>query len=144
MQIISGLKAEVCYRKVVFVLVTCSSNGSTTFWIWYRITGTNLCSLWSLFQKKWWKHQCLTWENLHRKLLTDGEVLMPVLWFRDLSELWSHKYGKLKPTANWNYTSVFSTMRFYTQKIENHFLGAKHKAKKTFFTYYILYKPLSK
>ena len=60
-----------------------------------------------------------------------------VPWSWDLSELWSHKYGKLKPTANWNYTSVFSTMRFYTQKIVNHFIGAKHKAKKTFF--YIFY-----
>lgn len=33
--------------------------------------------------------------------------------------------------------AFFSTMRFYTQKIVNHFIGAKHKAKKNLF--YILY-----
>ena len=41
------------------------------------------------FQKKWWKNKCLTKPNLHWKLLTDAEVLVPMPCFRDLSELWS-------------------------------------------------------
>ena len=32
MQMISGLKAEVCYLTMMFVLVTCLSNWLTTFW----------------------------------------------------------------------------------------------------------------
>ena len=42
------------------------------------------------------KLQFLAKESLRWKLLTDDEVLMPMLWSRDLSESWSHIYGKLK------------------------------------------------
>ena len=42
------------------------------------------------------KLQFLAKESLRWKLLTDDEVLMPMLWSRDLSESWSHIYGELK------------------------------------------------
>ena len=42
------------------------------------------------------KIQVLTMENPYWKLLTDYEVLMPMLWSRDLSELWSSTYERLK------------------------------------------------
>ena len=87
MQIIFGFKAEVCNLTMVFVLVICLLNWKTIFWIWHRLKGTNLHSLWPLFPKKWWIHECLTKENLPWKLLTDDEVLMPILWYRKLSEL---------------------------------------------------------
>ena len=107
------------------------------------------------------KLQFLAKESLRWKLLTDDEVLMPMLWSRDLSESWSHIYGELKnekvaalvkkqfeyflwmnlwsPITCYfshdfgSFLFCFFLIRFcYRIKIFIHFKGAKHKAKETF------------
>ena len=98
MQIISCFEVEFCYWTMLFVLVTCLSNFKTTFWIWHRITGTNLYSLWQLFKicggKKIsvWLSKTFT-ENYWQ---VTKYVKVTILACRRLSGLWWNTCGKLK------------------------------------------------
>ena len=151
MQMISGFKAEVCYLTMVFL---------SSLHV-YQIGKRH-------FGPEWWKHQCLTMENLHRKLLIASEVLIPMLWSWNLSELWSHTYGKrkykrlqcrcqsvsLKTSFGRIYgqkyhviyaekkitTPAFFFTKWFCYRLEilNHFRGAKHKAKKNLYYIYFM------
>ena len=171
-QIISGFKAEVCYRTLLFVLITC--NRQTKFWIWHRITGTNLYSLWPSFQKKgkpslkaidkWWSaYANIVISKLVRIMITfvrqtekqkdcSADVTWPGSnWKTSFGWIYGHQYHVVSAKVlffvllkNYICNSFFSAIWFCNRIIIfNYFICAKHKATETFLNC-LINKPSSK